>query len=166
MLFLDLDDFKVVNDSLGHACGDDLLRQVADRVRRAIRPGDTVARFGGDEFVVVCDDVSDAEVTRIAGRVLDVLSQPLQIGAQELQVTASLGIALADEESTPETLLRDSDAAMYLAKERGRGRIELFDHVLRAKADRHLATASALRRGARARGVHGPLSADRRSLDG
>jgi len=146
VLFLDLDDFKVVNDSLGHACGDDLLRQVADRVRRAIRPGDTVARFGGDEFVVVCDDVSDAEVTRIAARVLDVLSQPFQIGAQELHVTASLGIAVADEESTPETLLRDSDAAMYLAKERGRGRIELFDHVLRAKADRHLATASALRR--------------------
>jgi len=75
-----------------------------------------------------------------------VLSQPFQIGAQELHVTASLGIAVADEESTPETLLRDSDAAMYLAKERGRGRIELFDHVLRAKADRHLATASALRR--------------------
>jgi diguanylate cyclase (GGDEF)-like protein/PAS domain S-box-containing protein len=145
VLFLDVDDFKVINDSLGHACGDDLLRFAADRISRAIRPGDTVARFGGDEFVIVCDDVSDQEIQHIAQRVLDALAQPCQIGSQELTVSASLGIALAGADATPESLLRDSDAAMYLAKERGRGRIERFDEVLRAKADRLLATASALR---------------------
>jgi diguanylate cyclase (GGDEF)-like protein/PAS domain S-box-containing protein len=145
VLFLDLDGFKMVNDSLGHACGDDVLRQAADRIGRAIRPGDTVARFGGDEFVVVCDEVSDQEIERIAVRILDALSQPCHIGAQEVSVTASLGIALADQDATPESLLRDSDAAMYLAKERGQGRFELFDQVLRDKADRLLATASALR---------------------
>jgi diguanylate cyclase (GGDEF)-like protein/PAS domain S-box-containing protein len=145
VMFLDVDHFKVVNDSLGHASGDDLLRRAAARIAGAIRDGDTVARFGGDEFVVVCDDVSARQTQQIAERVLEALSQPCQIGDQEVNVTASVGIAIAGKDSTPETLLRDSDAAMYRAKERGRGRIELFDEVLRSKTERRWATEQALR---------------------
>ena len=146
VMFLDIDQFKMVNDSLGHSAGDDLLRHAAARIAGAIRPGDTVARFGGDEFVVVCDDVSATETEGVAERVLAALSLPLHMGNQEMHVTASLGIALADENATPESLLRDSDSAMYRAKERGRGRIELFDEALRLNAKRRLATASALHR--------------------
>jgi diguanylate cyclase (GGDEF)-like protein/PAS domain S-box-containing protein len=144
VIFLDVDHFKVINDSLGHTSGDDLLRHAADRISGAIRPGDTVARFGGDEFVIVCDDVSLATMSQIAGQVLEALGELCVIGNQEMNVTASVGIAIADESSTPESLLRDSDAAMYRAKDRGRGRIEVYDEVLKAKAERRLATASAL----------------------
>jgi diguanylate cyclase (GGDEF)-like protein/PAS domain S-box-containing protein len=146
VMFLDVDHFKVVNDSMGHTSGDDLLRGAAQRIALAIRPGDTVARFGGDEFVVVCDDVSALETEQIAERVLAALSEPWIIENQEMHVTASLGIAIADEAATPESLLRDSDTAMYRAKQRGRGRIELFDDTLRSKAEGRLATASALHR--------------------
>jgi diguanylate cyclase (GGDEF)-like protein/PAS domain S-box-containing protein len=146
VMFLDIDQFKMVNDSLGHSAGDDLLRQAGDRIAGAIRPGDTVARFGGDEFVVVCDDVSAIETERVAERVLLALSLPMHLINQEMHVSASLGIALADEHATPESLLRDSDSAMYRAKERGRGRIEMFDETLRLNARRRLATASALHR--------------------
>jgi diguanylate cyclase (GGDEF)-like protein/PAS domain S-box-containing protein len=146
VIFLDMDNFKVVNDSLGHSSGDDLLRWAAERIGGAIRVGDTVARFGGDEFVVVCDDISALEMEQIAERVLDALSQPCLIGGQDLNLTASLGIAVADSDTTPESLLRDSGAAMNRAKERGRGRIEIFDAALRANVERRLGTASELRR--------------------
>jgi diguanylate cyclase (GGDEF)-like protein/PAS domain S-box-containing protein len=146
VIFLDIDQFKVVNDSLGHTSGDDLLRHAAERIANAIRPDDTVARFGGDEFVVVCDDVNVLETEEIGQRVLASLSEPCLIGDQEVTVTASLGIAVGDSDATPESLLRDSDAAMYRAKERGRGRIELFDDALRSHAQRRLATATQLRR--------------------
>jgi diguanylate cyclase (GGDEF)-like protein/PAS domain S-box-containing protein len=145
VLFLDLDHFKVVNDSLGHTCGDDLLRQVAERIAKAIRPGDTVARFGGDEFVIVCDDVSDLAIAEIGARVLGALSQPSHLADEDVIVTASIGVAIADKNATPESLLRDADFAMYRAKERGRGCIELFDEAVRAKAEQHLSQASALR---------------------
>jgi diguanylate cyclase (GGDEF)-like protein/PAS domain S-box-containing protein len=144
VMFLDIDQFKMVNDSLGHNVGDELLKHAAERIAATIRPGDTVARFGGDEFVIVCDDVSTVEAEQIAERVLDELSLRWHIGDQEMHITASLGIAIADAHATPESLLRDSDAAMYRAKERGRGRIEMFDEALRFKAKRRLATASAL----------------------
>jgi diguanylate cyclase (GGDEF)-like protein/PAS domain S-box-containing protein len=147
VMFVDIDDFKGVNDSFGHACGDELLQQAATRIAGAIRSGDTVARFGGDEFVVVCDDASALETEQIAERVLEALNQPCTVGNQQISFTASLGIAVSNQDATPETLLRDSDAAMYRAKERGPGRIELFDAVLRSKIERRLATASALRRG-------------------
>ncbi len=146
VMFLDIDQFKTINDSLGHNAGDDLLRHAASRIANAIRPGDTVARFGGDEFVVVCDDVTPCQTEQVAERVLDALRHPWLIGTQEMHVTASLGIAMTDRAATPESLLRDSDAAMYLAKERGGGRIEMFDEALRFKADRRLVTASALHR--------------------
>ena len=144
VMFLDVDQFKVVNDSLGHTAGDELLKHAADRITAAIRPGDTVARFGGDEFVIVCDDISAVEAEQIGARVLESLSQPWLAGRHEMRITASLGIAIADDRATPESLLRDSDAAMYRAKERGRGRVELFDETLRSKAEHRLASESAL----------------------
>ncbi len=145
VICLNVDHFKQINETLGHALGDEVLRHAAERIAAAIRPGDTIARIGGDEFVIVCDSVSVREAERIAERILQVLSQPCLIGDQKLRVNASLGIALADRSATPESLLRDSDAAMLRAKERGRARIELFDDALRFKAERRFATAAALR---------------------
>jgi diguanylate cyclase (GGDEF)-like protein/PAS domain S-box-containing protein len=144
VVFLDVDHFKVINDSLGHTSGDDLLRHAADRITGAIRADDTAARFGGDEFVIVCDDVSVATISTIAEDVLEALGELCVIGNQEMNVTASVGIAIADAHSTPESLLRDSDAAMYRAKDRGRGRIEVYDEILKSKAELRLTTASDL----------------------
>jgi diguanylate cyclase (GGDEF)-like protein/PAS domain S-box-containing protein len=144
VIFLDVDHFKVVNDSLGHTSGDAFLKQAAGRIAGAVRPGDTVARFGGDEFVIVCDDVSGSAVAQIAERVLTSLSRCFTIDGHQMNVTASAGIALADGRATPESLLRDSDTAMYRAKQRGRGRIEMFDDTLRTQVERRMATAAAL----------------------
>ncbi|MDQ1731676.1 MAG: hypothetical protein QOK10_1835, partial [Pseudonocardiales bacterium] len=105
VMFLDVDQFKVVNDSLGHGAGDTFLQLAAERINSSIRPGDTVARFGGDEFVVVCDDVSALETEEIAARVLTALSEPCHIAGEDMRVTASLGIALSTIDSTPEALL-------------------------------------------------------------
>jgi diguanylate cyclase (GGDEF)-like protein/PAS domain S-box-containing protein len=144
VIFVDIDHFKVINDSLGHLPGDDLLRHAADRISGAIRPGDTVARFGSDEFVIACDAVSVTTTVLIAEQVLEALGERVVIGGQEMNVSASVGIALSDENATPESLLRDSEGAMHRAKDRGRGRIELYDESLRAKAERRLATSLAL----------------------
>ncbi len=145
VMFLDVDHFKVVNDSLGHTCGDDLLRYPAGQIAAAIRPGDTVARFGGDEFVVVCGDVTVPDAQEIATRILLALSRPCIVAGQEIIITASLGIAVAAVNATPESLLRDADTAMYRAKDRGRGRIEMFTDLLRSNAERRFTTASELR---------------------
>jgi diguanylate cyclase (GGDEF)-like protein len=144
LLFLDIDQFKTVNDSFGHSVGDDLLRVAAHRIGGAMRADDLVARLGGDEFVVVCDNASELEVEQVAIRILEALSRPWHIGELEMRVKASVGIAIANDESTPESLLRDSDTAMYRAKERGRGGIVVFDVALRMKSQRRLDTASAL----------------------
>ncbi len=146
VIFIDIDHFKTVNDSLGHTEGDKLLKQVAARTSAVIRERDTVARFGGDEFVVMCEDVEMAEVQLIAGRILATLGQPYQIARQEVLVTVSIGIAMSTHDAGPEALLRESDAAVHLAKNRGRGRIELFDGVLQSHVEQRLATAASLRK--------------------
>ncbi len=138
VLFVDLDHFKVINDSLGHEAGDQLLLAVGHRLRRMLRPTDTVARFGGDEFTILCPDVDDPEsVTGLAERVLEEIARPVWLVDGEVFATASIGIACslqrADGPESPETLVRDADAAMYRAKELGRRRVEFFDQRLRAR---------------------------------
>jgi diguanylate cyclase (GGDEF)-like protein len=147
VLLLDLDHFKVVNESQGHAAGDRLLVAVAERLRSSVRPSDTVARFGGDEFVVVCEDmVSEWEATLVGQRLSATLEDPFLVDGHEHFMTASIGVVLADPDDAPEAVLRDADSAMYEAKHRGRARTELFDERLRARAAARMETESALRR--------------------
>jgi diguanylate cyclase (GGDEF)-like protein/PAS domain S-box-containing protein len=137
VLFIDLDHFKIINDSLGHAAGDDLLVTVAQRLRNTLRPGDLLARFGGDEFVLLCTNiVGSRAVTMIAERLITAVADPIVIGDDEVFVTASVGIAVANMGDTAETLLRHADAAMYRAKNDGRARSVVFrpDHHGRAVA--------------------------------
>ncbi|HEU4905895.1 MAG TPA: EAL domain-containing protein [Solirubrobacterales bacterium] len=150
ILFLDLDHFKLINDSIGHHAGDELLRAVAPRLRAHLRPGDLVARFGGDEFGILVDRLADEdEALAIADRVARAFSEPYSMGGADHFVSASIGIAIArprgSEPADPELLIRDADAAMYRAKERGRGRCELFDAEMRAHALRRLETERELR---------------------
>jgi diguanylate cyclase (GGDEF)-like protein len=157
LLFLDLDRFKDVNDTFGHSAGDQLLRDVADRLKTALRASDTLARIGdeevtlarvgGDEFVVLCEDLaSEADAVRIAERVQQVLLSPFVVGRKEYVVTASIGIALANAaHRDAEDLLRDADIAMYRAKERGSGRWEVFDERVRVQALERVAIERALR---------------------
>jgi len=148
MLFLDLDRFKVVNDSLGHEAGDRLLRATADRLAEAIRPTDTLARFAGDEFAVLCEEVASVEdAVGVASRLIACLEPPVALGTAEVVVSASVGVALPrGGDVTADLLLRDADTAMYLAKDLGRGRVEVFDEKLRERAVRRLETESGLRR--------------------
>ncbi|WP_380176241.1 diguanylate cyclase domain-containing protein [Kineococcus sp. DHX-1] len=121
VLFVDLDHFKDVNDTLGHAAGDHLLRDVADRLRGLLRTGDTAARIGGDEFVLVCEDVADAQaLSAIAERVCERITIPVDLGARTVTVTASVGAARTDGSLGPDELLRAADRAMYRAKAAGR----------------------------------------------
>jgi diguanylate cyclase (GGDEF)-like protein/PAS domain S-box-containing protein len=148
VFFLDLDHFKVVNDSLGHSAGDHVLVAVADRLQRALRDGDTAARLGGDEFAILCEDlVDEGEAVQIAERIGAAIgTTPIQVSGRELVVSASIGVAFATySQQRPEALLRDADAAMYRAKERGRARYELFDAAMRARAVARLETEAALR---------------------
>jgi diguanylate cyclase (GGDEF)-like protein/PAS domain S-box-containing protein len=147
ILFLDLDHFKLVNDSLGHHVGDELLAAAAPRLRQAVRATDTVARFGGDEFGILLEDIADErDATHMAERVAAAFSRPFVLAGSEHFVSASVGIALARGGELPRELIRDSDAAMYRAKERGRARYELFDEVMRRRAIARLRVENDLRR--------------------
>jgi diguanylate cyclase (GGDEF)-like protein/PAS domain S-box-containing protein len=163
VLLLDLDQFKAVNDALGHSLGDRLLQQVASRLVDAVRPFDTVARLGGDEFAIVCPDIGDGNgAAAVARRVERTLAAPIDLAGLEMTVTASIGLALATpppaptdvpagidepEPDLPDRLLREADAAMYTAKRQGRARFEVYDPSMGEQASDRLRVLSELRAG-------------------
>ena len=133
VIFLDLDDFKTINDSLGHAAGDEVLREVAERLATSIRASDTAARFGGDEFAILLEDVVSAqEAADTAERVLESLLEPLRLDQKEIIVRSSLGISVVEGESPADAdeLIRNADAAMYIAKRDGKGGYRLFEPAM------------------------------------
>lgn len=148
VLFCDLDRFKIINDTMGHRAGDALLQAVARRLREAVRQGDTVSRFGGDEFVILAEDLgNDVDAISVAEQLTTSLSTPLLLEGQEIVITASIGIAVGNASThNAEALLRDADTALYRAKDAGRARHELFDADLRRQARERVNTESALRR--------------------
>ncbi|MFQ1002427.1 putative bifunctional diguanylate cyclase/phosphodiesterase [Modestobacter sp. SSW1-42] len=153
-LFLDIDDFKAVNDSLGHTVGDLLLVELAARLRTAVRPGDLVARFGGDEFVVVCSEVSESEAVGLALRLLTAVSMPFDLGGVQVEPGASIGVTLQNPDHlTADDLVRDCDIAMYQAKAAGRGRVALLDQRGRAAARAKLQMVADLRDAVQDRGM-------------
>jgi diguanylate cyclase (GGDEF)-like protein len=129
VFFIDLDDFKAINDTFGHHAGDGLLRHVAEAIRVSVRPGDTVARLGGDEFAVLLERSPDADTAgRLADRLIGAIRSPMLIAGQDRSIGASIGITLGSgESSTSEQLMREADIAMYIAKARGKGDFCLFD---------------------------------------
>jgi len=147
VMFLDFDNFKEINDSRGHAAGDRLLAALGGRLSTHLRPMDTVARFGGDEFTFLFEDLtSEREVVLIADRICEAARQPIEIDGLELTVTVSVGIAMvADPNVAPEIVIREADAAMYRAKEHGRSRFELFDEDSRRRALARLELETAIR---------------------
>jgi len=152
VLFVDLDDFKTINDSLGHPVGDELLVGVAERLRSCVRTVDLVARMGGDEFAVMVSDLrSDDDAAEIARRILTVIAEPMPIGSRRVVTTASVGIAVGVTGGHVDDVLRNADAAMYAAKNQGRNRAESFRPELHTAAVRRLEIDSQLR-GAAARG--------------
>jgi diguanylate cyclase len=148
VLFLDLDRFKVINDSLGHGEGDELLVAVAERVSHSLRRHETLARFGGDEFVILCEDIFDDEdAVAVAERVLKTFSLPFQLAHGETTAAASIGISVtSDPAQDPDDLIRDADAAMYRAKGAGGARVVLFDEVTRERALARLHNENAIRK--------------------
>ncbi|WNV75584.1 EAL domain-containing protein [Geodermatophilus sp. DSM 44513] len=149
VLFVDLDRFKTVNDSAGHTVGDALLRTAAQRLSAQLRAADCAARFGGDEFVVVCEDIGgDRELLVVAERLRDAMAAPFHVGSEQFTLGACIGIAVsARGQDSAEALLRDADLAMYEAKDRGRGSIVVFDGALRAALERRQRTEADLRAG-------------------
>jgi diguanylate cyclase (GGDEF)-like protein/PAS domain S-box-containing protein len=148
VLFLDLDDFKLVNDSLGHASGDEMLVAVGERLRRSVRAGDTAARFGGDEFAVLLEEISGLEeASQLAKRILNELHAPLRIADREIQARASIGIAFSPAGGeAPADLLQAADVAMYAAKGRGKGRYEVYNPALQVAITERLERSAELQR--------------------
>ncbi len=148
VLFVDLDRFKLVNDSLGHTVGDQLLVAISDRLRSCLRPGDVVARLGGDEFSILLDDISEvSDATRVAERIQTELKEPFVFDGHEVFTSASIGIALSTAgHERPEYFLRDADTAMYRAKARGKACYEMFDEAMHARAVAELRLETDLRR--------------------
>jgi diguanylate cyclase (GGDEF)-like protein/PAS domain S-box-containing protein len=147
VLFLDLDRFKLINDSHGHDVGDQVLVETASRLRGILRPPDTLSRFGGDEFTILCDDVaSEEDASRVAERIAEALAEPFTLADREVFLSASIGIALGrDRAMSASALVRDADAAMYGAKERGRSRSAIYDGAMRLRGAERLETETALR---------------------
>ena len=146
MLFLDLDRFKIVNDSLGHETGDAVLKEVGNRFVRGVRAGETVARFSGDEFVFIIRDVHGViDAVSAARRLQALLERPVRCGDQDLTVTGSIGIVIPNLRADAGTILRDADAAMYKAKDEGRNRYALFDETVRRRSVVRLAMEGELR---------------------
>jgi len=147
VLFVDLDDFKTINDSLGHNGGDEVLVAVAGRLRECFRPGDTFARFGGDEFAILVEDTSLSNATSVAYRIVDALGEPFSIGGREVMIHASVGIEFAEAQGTrTDELLRNADVAMYVAKGKGKARYQLFEPSMHTAALRRLEIKADLRR--------------------
>ncbi len=147
VLFLDLDRFKVINDSLGHSVGDELLRQVAERIQEYVREGDTVARLGGDEFTLLVPGITaEEDAAKIAKKICDAIHDPFWIDGRELFVTTSMGVAVYPSDGhDAETLVRNADSAMYRAKEQGRDNYQLYTPAMNAKAVERLSLESRLR---------------------
>ena len=145
---LDLDHFKVINDTHGHHVGDAVLLEAAARLQHLARPDDTVARFGGDEFVVVVQGIADpADLTAFADRIVAGLRAPFQVGDDEVVATVSIGIAVASQPDTlPEDLLREADTALYRAKDQGRDRHEVYGAALQVRAVERQETERLVRR--------------------
>jgi len=148
VVFLDIDHFKFVNDSLGHNTGDKLLQKVAERLLAAVRDGDTVARLGGDEFILILNDQTGQEVIyRAMQRIIGKVAEPIEIDGQELLVTASAGISLYPQDGPDvETLLKNADAAMYRAKEKGRNNFQFYTAEMNRQVNERLKLESSLRR--------------------
>lgn len=135
ILFLDLDRFKLVNDRMGHAVGDELLIAVAQRLELCVRKNDVVSRIGGDEFTILLDDIRNvSDATRIAGDIVDMLSKPILVTGNDIWISPSIGISISGRGKDAPGLLRDADMAMYRAKEAGRARYEVFDTNMHAQA--------------------------------
>ena len=148
VVFLDIDHFKFVNDSLGHNTGDKLLQNVAERLTETVRDGDTVARLGGDEFILVLNDQPGQEVIyRAMQRIMNRIAEPIDIDGQELMVTCSAGISLYPQDGPDvETLLKNADAAMYQAKEKGRNNFQFYTAEMNRQVNERLKTETSLRR--------------------
>ena len=148
LLFIDLDRFKIINDSLGHDAGDMLLVEIAGRLRSALRASDVVARLGGDEFVVILEETAERhDIERVAGELLSALSQPLQLSGHECHTTASIGIAMYPSDGADmQTLTKNADMAMYLAKEDGKNGFRFFTKEIKAQSIERLTLETALRR--------------------
>jgi len=146
LLFIDLDGFKDVNDSLGHTPGDELLKFVADRLRSCARSGDTVARLGGDEFAVLLEDLDgETQAAQVAARVVDVLSSPFVVSGHDVSISASVGIAMNQRDDDVESLIRNADVAMYSVKESGRDRYEFYVQTMLNTVVRRMELAEELR---------------------
>lgn len=148
VLFLDLDRFKNINDSLGHTAGDSLLKAVSDRIRRCVREGDTVARFGGDEFTMLIPRIENIEdAAKIASKIIETIKIPFLLGGQELFISTSIGVSLYPGDGLdPETLVRNADTAMYRAKEQGRDNYQLYAPDMNAQALERLDLENTLRK--------------------
>ena len=147
VLYLDLDRFKVINDSLGHHIGDDILLKVAERLTNHLRPADTLARLGGDEFVLVAEGVTnEAAAVALANRIIEDGRRPFTIDGDEFSCTMSIGVACtADAHRNAEEMLSEADLALYRAKDHGRDRVAMFDEELRTTAVDRLVTERMLR---------------------